>query len=83
MTDPDSNHIQRLGFNAWADNLIVNVVEDLKGQRPFDHDLETEDVTVLVRVIGDDLTATVRAYVPGSGWYYHDRTLKLKEGKLP
>lgn len=74
----DANQIQRLGFAAWADNLIVNVLQDMEGRRPFDHDIEEEDVTIVVRVIGDDLTATVRAYIPGQGWHYHDRTLKIK-----
>jgi uncharacterized metal-binding protein len=78
----DQNNIQRLGFTAWADNLIVNAIEDLGDKRPYDYDVESEDVTIVLRQIGDEITATVRAYIPGQGWYYHDRTIKIKEGKL-
>lgn len=78
MRSPDPDQIQRLGFTAWADNLIANVIEELPNNRPYDYDVESEDVTVVIRVIGKDLTATVRAYVPGEGWHYHDRVIKLK-----
>jgi len=76
----DQDQVKRLGFDAWADNIIANVIEDLNGAKPFDQDIENEDLTVLVRVIDRELTATVRAYIPGSGWHYHDRVIKLKGG---
>ena len=78
----DQNNIQRLGFNAWADNLIVNAIEDLGVKRPYHYDVENEDVTIVLRQIGDEVTATVRAYIPGHGWYYHDRVIKMKGGSL-
>jgi uncharacterized metal-binding protein len=78
----DQNNIQRLGFTAWADNLIVNAIEDLGDKRPYDYDVESEDVTIVLRQIGDEITATVRAYVPGLGWHYHDRVIKKKGGSL-
>lgn len=75
----DQNQIQRLGFTAWADNLIVNAIEDLGVKRPYHYDVESEDVTIVLRQIGDEVTATVRAYIPGSGWYYHDRVIKMRD----
>jgi hypothetical protein len=72
------DQINRLGFEAWADNLIVNALEDLDGKPPFGFDIETNDATLIIRVIGDEVTATVRAYIPGKGYAYHDRTFKLK-----
>ena len=78
----DQDQVKRLGFDAWADNIITNVIEDLNGARPFDQDIENEDLTVIVRVTGDEIAATVRAYVPGSGWHYHDRVIKTKGGSL-
>lgn len=72
------DQINRLGFEAWADNLIVNALEDLNGEPPFGFDIETNDATLIIRVIGDEVTATVRAYIPSKGYAYHDRTFKLK-----
>ena len=74
MNEPN-DQIQRLGFEAWADNIIVNVVENL-GAMPFESVFEENDVTVSVRFQDGEVSATVRAYVPGKGWYYHDRVIK-------
>jgi hypothetical protein len=78
MNDPEQ--IQRLGFEAWADNLIVNALENLAGEQKVDLDMEEGDVTILIRTDGRMATATVRAYIAGKGWRYHDRNIKLKEG---
>ena len=43
-------------------------------------DMEEGDVTILIRTDGRMATATVRAYLKGKGWHYHDRVIKLKEG---
>lgn len=78
MNDPDQ--IKRLGFEAWADNLIVNALENLAGEQKVELDMDEGDVTIMVRTDGHMATATVRAYVAGKGWHYHDRVIKLKEG---
>jgi hypothetical protein len=78
---PDTDAIQRLGFEAWADNLIVNALEDLAGGAPIDIDMEQGDITLVIRTDGKEATATVRAYVAGKGWHYHDRVIKLKGGR--
>jgi hypothetical protein len=77
----DTNLINRLGFEAWADNLIVNVIEDLGKTPPFEVVAEEDDVTVHVRLQEGQISATIRAYVPGSGWHYHDRVVKMGERK--
>ncbi len=73
---PDTASVNRLGFEAWADNVIANVIEDMSGQ-PFEASIEELDLTVLVRLQNGQVNATVRAYVEGQGWIYHDRTIKL------
>lgn len=74
---PDIESVNRLGFEAWADNVIVNAIDDLKSGVPLDLDKEDEHLTLVVRLDGDTATATVRAYVAGLGWFCHDRTIKL------
>jgi hypothetical protein len=80
---PDPDNVQRLGFEAWADNLIVNAVEDMAGEPRLDLTYEGNDVMLVIRKHGDDhMLASVRAYVEGKGgWQYHDRTIKLKGGR--
>lgn len=80
MCMKDTNMINRLGFEAWADNLIVNVIEDL-GKAPFEYVAEEDDVTVHVRLQEGQVSATIRAYIPGKGWQYHDRVVKMGERK--
>ena len=77
MNDPN-DQIQRLGFEAWADNLIVNAVEDMSGEPRLDLTYEGNDVMLVVRKHGDGhMLASVRAYVEGKGWHYHDRVIKV------
>ena len=77
----DTDQINRLGFEAWADNLIVNVIENMGMTRPFEVVTEDDDVTVHVRLQEGQVQATVRAYVSGRGWHYHDRVVKMGERK--
>lgn len=71
-----NNLIQRQGFEAWADNIIVNIIEDL-GTTPFEYVAEEDDVTVHIRLQDGQVSATIRAYIPGKGWQYHDRVIKM------
>ncbi len=75
---PEVGMVDRLGFETWADHLIVNALEDMAGQPRLDLDMEEGDVTLVIRTNGKQATATVRAYVEGSGWHYHDRVIHLK-----
>lgn len=78
---PDPHMVNRLGFEAWADNLIVNAIENMAGKPDVDLDMDEGDLTLVIRTDGKQVTATVRAYVAGSGWHYHDRVIHLKGGR--
>ena len=72
--------ISRLGFEAWADNKLVGMMETMPdGFTDFHFD--TEDLQVKIVQVGDAWVGHVRAYVPGEGWKYHDRTIKAKGGR--
>lgn len=74
----DTDQIQRLGFEAWADNLIVNALEGLDVRSAAYLD-ERDDVTVFVRVEDGVAYATVRAHVDlaGNKWHVHTREVRL------
>lgn len=73
---PSPEMVNRLGFEAWADNLIASSME---GVDPSFHSswTENDDLVLLIRVEDGMVHATVRAFVEGQGWLYHDRTIKL------
>lgn len=71
MSDP---MIDRLGFAAWADNLIADALENLV--EPVSVEIESDKAILVFRVEDGYVHATIRAYVPGIGWHYHDRVIK-------
>lgn len=70
-----NEQINRLGFEAWADNLIVNAIEDGFGRDFVSH---SDNISVVLCYISGGVHATVRAYVPGKGWLNHERVHKIK-----
>lgn len=70
--------VNRLGFEAWADNLIVNVIENL-GDTPSSAAWEDNHITINFRFQDGEVFVAIRAYLPGQGWQYHDRLVKLKK----
>lgn len=76
---PDPDQIQRLGFEAWADNVIVNALEFMG--EPTEVTADNGNSCLVIRVHAGEAHASVRAYVPGKGWQHHDRTIKLKGGR--
>jgi hypothetical protein len=64
-----SEHIQRLGFDAWADSKLVNAIEDtpyiMQGEGNVTY--EYEDVTIRLDWKPDGYTASIRAHTP-EGW---------------
>lgn len=68
--------IDRLGFQAWADNLIADALENISAA-PKDFDDERAEATIVGRIVDGKITVAVRAYVPGLGWQTTDRTTKL------
>jgi hypothetical protein len=64
--------IARLGFEAWADNLIINALED---SHALPHKAEDGHGTVIsMERQGNALHALVRAY--NNGWQAHERVIE-------
>ena len=72
---PSKQLIDRMGFEGWADNAIVDMMENMPaGCTSMSYDFE--DVSVRINMVGTDLVGWVRAYVPGYGWKHHERTIR-------
>jgi len=71
----DNELIQRLGFEAWADNIIVNLIED------YGEKLETDSYNIRIEKYPTETSYIVSAYVAGRGWLTHTRTIKKKEAQ--
>lgn len=78
----DTTQINRLGFGAWAENIIVNYLEDWKdvmltseGQNTID---KFDEYELTAKWDGEQVAITVRAYVDGEGWQSLEQTIKLK-----
>ena len=72
--------VNRLGFGAWAENLIINFIEDWgdtmrKGEGHMS--IETECYTINTKFQDKDLNICVRAYVEGEGWQVLEQNIKL------
>ena len=78
---PDAPSVNRLGFPAWADNLITNTLENLHGQPLQDFAIEEGNVQMTMSTDGKTANLAIRAYVEGKGWCYHDRVVHLKTGR--
>lgn len=68
--NPDPQSVQRLGFEAWADNLIVNMIED------FGEKIESDTYNLRIEKYPEETNYIVSAYVPGKGWLTHNRVVK-------
>jgi hypothetical protein len=77
-----NNQINRLGFGAWAENIIVNYIEDYSDvitTSHGNHSIEREEYTIISNWNDDALLSiTVRAYVDGDGWQTLEQTIKVK-----
>lgn len=78
----DTTQINRLGFGAWAENIIVNYLEDWKdvmltseGQNTID---KFDEYELTAKWDGSQVAITVRAYVQDEGWQSLEQTIKLK-----
>lgn len=65
--------VQRLGFDAYASNLIANLIED--GNLFHGYRIENEDYTLSVTQFDKRHLVTVRAYVPTIGWEVAEITI--------
>lgn len=76
---PQDEQIARLGFEAWADNVIVNFIEDNKAAMKLgDGNLSVDNDARYVRAEwkGDEVNILVRAYTK-NGWQTHERSVGL------
>jgi hypothetical protein len=72
----DIEQVKRLGFDAWADNVVVNIMEDMK-DKSFDRmTIEGLDYEVFISNVGKEMQYVVKAYLPGEGWKWSERTIK-------
>lgn len=70
--DPEYN---RLGFDAWADNKMVNAIEDAIGTQSGSVVVDHDDCTIKISWNETDITCVIRAYTE-SGWQTYERQCK-------
>ena len=58
--------INRLGFDAWASNIAVNIIEN--GDLRDGYKCECDDYSVVISKFENRHLVTVRAYVANAGW---------------
>ena len=69
------SQINRLGFDAWADNKFVNAIEDYRLVATGDVKLESDDVTMKFFFSEDTISCVIRAYTE-SGWKTYEKEFK-------
>ena len=72
-----NEQIQRLGFDAWAQNLFVNAIEDFVSGDDGSASVESDDFRVNIWWSKDTVTATVTAYAEGR-WQTYDDQIKRR-----
>lgn len=79
---PSNPLIQRQGFGAYAENIIVNYLEDwgdvLRNSTQGNHTIERDDYNINASWGYDNLHITIRAYVEGDGWQTLEQNIKIK-----
>jgi hypothetical protein len=72
--------VNRLGFGAWAENIIVNFIEDWGDtMRISEGNMSIENNSYTVNALFRDgsVSISIRAYVDGEGWQTLDQNIKL------
>lgn len=74
--------INRMGFGAYAENIIVNYLEDwgdvLRNSKEGKHTVERDDYTMNCTWEDGYLSISIRAYVEGDGWQTLEQTITIK-----
>jgi len=77
-----SAEINRLGFGAWAENIIVNYLEDhaevMSNSVKGSHVIDKEDYSLNASWGDNVLCISIRAWVGGEGWQLLEQHIKLK-----
>lgn len=72
--------VNRLGFGAWAENKIVNFIEDWGDTMRISEgnmSIENDCYTINARFGDRSVSISIRAYVEGEGWQTLDQNIKL------
>jgi len=72
--------VNRLGFGAWAENIIVNFIEDWGDTMRISEgnmNIENNSYTVNALFREGSVSISIRAYVDGEGWQTLDQNIKL------
>ena len=69
------DQINRLGFEAWADNQFVNAIEDFVMPGHGNVSVTSDDITILIWWDDKTINCTIRAYTD-TGWQTYDKTIK-------
>lgn len=67
--------INRLGFDAWADNEFVNAIENFSSVATGDVKIENEDVSMKFTFTEQTIHCVIRAYT-ADGWQTYEREIK-------
>jgi hypothetical protein len=74
--------INRQGFSAYAENIIVNYIDDwgdiVRGSVRGTHTIERDDFNINARWQDGTLSITIRAYVDDDGWQTLEQSIKIK-----
>lgn len=71
-----NDQINRLGFDAWADNEFVNAIENFPRAATGDVSVENEGYTIKVSFTEKTATCVIRAYTADSGWQTYEKQIK-------
>lgn len=82
MSDNMKDQINRLGFGAWAENKIINYLENyaltIKSSEG-NHTIEYDEYTLISRWTDCEINITIRAYVEGDGWQTLDQNIRINK----
>jgi hypothetical protein len=72
----NKDQINRLGFDAWADNEFVNAIENFPQIATGDMTIENEGMTMKLVFTETHVSCVIRAYTQDGGWQTYEREIK-------
>jgi hypothetical protein len=70
------SEVDRLGFEAWADNVIVDRLENIDTSVAGTSVEDDGTLWVRIETSQDRILVSVKAYVQELGWQMHEREIK-------
>jgi hypothetical protein len=70
------SEVDRLGFEAWADNLIVDRLENIDTSVAGTSVEDDGTLWVRIETSQERILVSVKAYVQELGWQMHEREIK-------